>query len=473
MNGRRADEAARRGVLASRSRNSLLRRSIARRGMTWSSGHPVLHGRLPPCAKALPSSNDPPLRHAPGAKGVALGWLAPRLRRLYMRLLPGCCTVPRWRCSAARCSGSRATSSGCSAPSPASCWWRRCCHRAVCGQPRAAARRRAWLPPHWPPGAPRDSRPVVFGVLLASPAPAGVDLDRADHRLRTGTGAQPGRVPARGGADRPGPPVRDLLALGGVPAAPVFASSVVAIPLLLDREVGVLAAVFTSWRGDGQPGWRWRCGRPDHGPHAGHEASVMLGLAIGALARARELARLPRPCRHLRPGRAALSEGQGASIVRHTAKTRSPGSASPWGDGHALPWCSSSCSSRASRRRASSAPSCRCSGWAWALIGFPRPGPDQVLPSGHRRMNTTAICATPGTTTRWLVTGTLFITIGVSIAPPMLAVSSRARAGGWPSSPITPPASVSGRCSSPSTCSFYALAWRAMGEPSRSRPLPR
>jgi uncharacterized membrane protein len=38
------------------------------------------------------------------------------------------------------------------------------------------------------------------------------------------------------------------LALGGLLAAPVFASSVVAIPLLLDREIGVLAAVFTSWR---------------------------------------------------------------------------------------------------------------------------------------------------------------------------------------------------------------------------------
>ncbi|MDP1693880.1 MAG: DUF2189 domain-containing protein [Burkholderiaceae bacterium] len=36
--------------------------------------------------------------------------------------------------------------------------------------------------------------------------------------------------------------------LGGVLAAPVFASSVVAIPLLLDRPVGVLGAVLTSWR---------------------------------------------------------------------------------------------------------------------------------------------------------------------------------------------------------------------------------
>jgi uncharacterized membrane protein len=38
------------------------------------------------------------------------------------------------------------------------------------------------------------------------------------------------------------------LALGGVLAAPVFASSVIALPMLLDRQVGVLTAVFTSWR---------------------------------------------------------------------------------------------------------------------------------------------------------------------------------------------------------------------------------
>ena len=36
--------------------------------------------------------------------------------------------------------------------------------------------------------------------------------------------------------------------LGGVLAAPVFASSVIAMPLLLDRPVSVLAAVLTSWR---------------------------------------------------------------------------------------------------------------------------------------------------------------------------------------------------------------------------------
>lgn len=38
------------------------------------------------------------------------------------------------------------------------------------------------------------------------------------------------------------------LVLGAVLAAPVFASSVVAIPLLLDRQISVGGAVFTSWR---------------------------------------------------------------------------------------------------------------------------------------------------------------------------------------------------------------------------------
>lgn len=38
------------------------------------------------------------------------------------------------------------------------------------------------------------------------------------------------------------------LALGGVMAAPLFASSVVAMPLLLDRRVTLLQAVLTSWQ---------------------------------------------------------------------------------------------------------------------------------------------------------------------------------------------------------------------------------
>lgn len=36
--------------------------------------------------------------------------------------------------------------------------------------------------------------------------------------------------------------------MGGLLAAPVFASSVVAMPMLLDRPVGVLTTVLTSWR---------------------------------------------------------------------------------------------------------------------------------------------------------------------------------------------------------------------------------
>lgn len=38
------------------------------------------------------------------------------------------------------------------------------------------------------------------------------------------------------------------LVLGGLMAAPVFASSVVAMPLLLDRQVNTLQAVLTSWK---------------------------------------------------------------------------------------------------------------------------------------------------------------------------------------------------------------------------------
>jgi uncharacterized membrane protein len=38
------------------------------------------------------------------------------------------------------------------------------------------------------------------------------------------------------------------LSLGGVLVAPVYASSVVAIPLMLERRISVLGAVLTSWR---------------------------------------------------------------------------------------------------------------------------------------------------------------------------------------------------------------------------------
>ncbi len=38
------------------------------------------------------------------------------------------------------------------------------------------------------------------------------------------------------------------LLMGGVLAAPIFASSVIAMPMLLDRRVSVMPAVLTSWR---------------------------------------------------------------------------------------------------------------------------------------------------------------------------------------------------------------------------------
>lgn len=38
------------------------------------------------------------------------------------------------------------------------------------------------------------------------------------------------------------------LAMGGMLAAPIFASTVIAIPLLLDRRLSLLQAVLTSWR---------------------------------------------------------------------------------------------------------------------------------------------------------------------------------------------------------------------------------
>ncbi len=96
---------------------------------------------------------------------------------------------------------------------------------------------------------PRDSRMVVFGLLLAlagtgwvmtsaaliwacAPAPVATPEDF----LRLVVLAEQGWL------------FEAWLALGGLLAAPVFASSVVAIPLLLDRDIGVLGAVLTSWR---------------------------------------------------------------------------------------------------------------------------------------------------------------------------------------------------------------------------------
>ena len=96
---------------------------------------------------------------------------------------------------------------------------------------------------------PRDRRLVAFGLLLAL---AGTGWVLTSASLIIGFADAPVRNPA------------DFLhvvvlredsllfeawlVLGGVLAAPMFASSVVAMPLLLDREIGVWAAVLTSWR---------------------------------------------------------------------------------------------------------------------------------------------------------------------------------------------------------------------------------
>jgi uncharacterized membrane protein len=96
---------------------------------------------------------------------------------------------------------------------------------------------------------PNDGRLIVFGILLAF---AGTGWVLTSASLITGFAP----APIGGPADFVRHVVLDdrsrlfeiWLALGGVLAAPVFASSVVAIPMLLDREVSVSGAVFTSWR---------------------------------------------------------------------------------------------------------------------------------------------------------------------------------------------------------------------------------
>ncbi len=96
---------------------------------------------------------------------------------------------------------------------------------------------------------PRDGRQVVFGVLLAF---AGTGWVLTSAALVTALAGAP--------VDNPQAFLKVVvlspdshlfetwLALGGTLAAPVFASSVVAMPMLLDRQVSVMAAVFTSWR---------------------------------------------------------------------------------------------------------------------------------------------------------------------------------------------------------------------------------
>jgi uncharacterized membrane protein len=94
-----------------------------------------------------------------------------------------------------------------------------------------------------------DRRLVAFGVLLAGAGTLWVLTSAALIRLFA---PEPVMTPAdflRVVVLSPQSWLFEAwMLLGGLMAAPVFASSVVAIPLLLDRRVGVWDAVLTSWR---------------------------------------------------------------------------------------------------------------------------------------------------------------------------------------------------------------------------------
>lgn len=96
---------------------------------------------------------------------------------------------------------------------------------------------------------PRDHRLPLFGVLLSA---AGTGWVITSASLITGFADAPVATPAdfvRNVVLNPRSWLFETwLLLGGALAAPVFASSVVALPLLLDRPDGVLSAVLTSWR---------------------------------------------------------------------------------------------------------------------------------------------------------------------------------------------------------------------------------
>jgi uncharacterized membrane protein len=93
-----------------------------------------------------------------------------------------------------------------------------------------------------------DRRLVTFGVLLAL---AGTGWVMTSAALITLWAPQPVNAPAdflRHVVISDSWLFEAWVMLGGLLAAPVFASSVIAMPMLLDRPVGVLTAVLTSWR---------------------------------------------------------------------------------------------------------------------------------------------------------------------------------------------------------------------------------
>lgn len=105
---------------------------------------------------------------------------------------------------------------------------------------------RTWL--SWRGRERHDWRLVRFGLLLAL---AGTGWVLTSASLITLLAPVPIATPhdflAHVVLAREGFLFEAWLALGGVLAAPVFASSVITLPLLLDRRIGVLDAVLASW----------------------------------------------------------------------------------------------------------------------------------------------------------------------------------------------------------------------------------
>jgi uncharacterized membrane protein len=94
-----------------------------------------------------------------------------------------------------------------------------------------------------------DRRLVTFGLLLAA---AGTCWVMTSAALITLLSSQPVLTPIdflrHVVANRESWLFEIWLALGSLLAAPVFASSVIAIPMLVDRPIGVGDAVLASWR---------------------------------------------------------------------------------------------------------------------------------------------------------------------------------------------------------------------------------
>lgn len=96
---------------------------------------------------------------------------------------------------------------------------------------------------------PDQGQMIVFGLLLAA---AGTGWVLTSASLITGFSETPIRNPQdflrHVVLDESSPLFFAWLGLGAVMAAPVFASSVVSMPLMLDRKVGVMTAVLVSWK---------------------------------------------------------------------------------------------------------------------------------------------------------------------------------------------------------------------------------